>query len=246
VKALDRTVKVSNKILDGLLTVLFIIFLFIGLYITYDLFYVYNGAASKSARVYKPVRTAQGDQGSGAISLKELSDECMAWVTMDGTAIDYPIMQADNNSKYLKLDPFGNFALAGSIFMDSRNKSDFTDDYTIIYGHHMEGDNMFGALDRYRDEGWFNSHKTGTLITREGVEYTLTAFAVIEVPTSVPEIFNTTFSNNINDRIDYVRKNAMFFEEPSGEKNILALTTCVSATSSGRLIVLVEMTQNEP
>ena len=76
----------------------------------------------------------------------------VGWIVVDDTNIDYPVMQGYDNSQYLNLDPYGEYSLSGSIFLDSRNSSDFTDPYSIIYGHHMEYGKMFGAIDDYLDD----------------------------------------------------------------------------------------------
>lgn len=78
-------------------------------------------------------------------------------MTIDDTNIDYPVMQGEDNNEYLNKDPFGNYALSGSIFLDRRNNPEFKDYYSLIYGHHMEHGMMFGAIDEYLNEDYFNS-----------------------------------------------------------------------------------------
>lgn len=55
-------------------------------------------------------------------------------------------MQGEDNMEYLNKDPYGDYSLSGSIYMDSRNTSDMSDDYLLLYGHHMENDYMFGSI----------------------------------------------------------------------------------------------------
>ncbi|MBR1845920.1 MAG: class B sortase, partial [Oscillospiraceae bacterium] len=63
-------------------------------------------------------------------------------------------MQGETNGKYLNTDPYGEYSLSGSIFLDSRNAGDFSDSYSLVYGHHMADGMMFGALDAFFDEGY--------------------------------------------------------------------------------------------
>ena len=86
--------------------------------------------------------------------------------------------QGEDKSKYLNTDPYGDYSLAGSIFLDSRNTSDFSDSYNLTYGHHMSNHLMFGALDRFYDERYFEQHSSGTLRVGELV-YPLQIFAVL-------------------------------------------------------------------
>ena len=70
---------------------------------------------------------------------------CAGWLTIDGTNIDYPVMQGKDNFRYLGINPLGQSDSAGSIFMDSACDPMAKDCYTLIYGHHMDGDVMFGS-----------------------------------------------------------------------------------------------------
>ena len=93
----------------------------------------------------------------------------VGWLTVDGTSIDYPVMQGGNNLTFLNRNPYGEFSLSGSIFLDSRNSPDFSDEYSIIYGHHMAYGKLFGALDAFLDETYTSSHRSRTLlIGRDG------------------------------------------------------------------------------
>ena len=76
-------------------------------------------------------------------------------------------MQGETNLEYLNLDVCGNFALAGSIFLDTRNERDFSDPHSILYGHHMENSAMFGDLDLYKDEECCLTHAALRLYTPE-------------------------------------------------------------------------------
>ena len=109
----------------------------------------------------------------GVIELRGLRDQGeqiwlphqVAWLKLDDTHIDYPVMQANDNNWYLTHDYYDNKSISGAIFLDFRNASDFSDSLTIVYGHRMNGDLMFSDVARYRDEEYLNAHKTGTLYT---------------------------------------------------------------------------------
>lgn len=121
-----------------------------------DAYMVYTGANDSSILKFKPA-------AGNTEALRELSDDAVAWLTVDNTRIDYPVMQGKTNEEYLNKDPYGEFSLSGSIFLDSRNDKSFGDEYSLIYGHHMEYEAMFGALDGYAGKAFFDAHKTGTL-----------------------------------------------------------------------------------
>ena len=89
----------------------------------------------------------------------------VAWLRIDGTHIDHPVMQARDNKWYLTRDYLGRDAVSGSVFLDYRNSADFGDGLSIIYGHRMNGDLMFSDIAKFADSGFFLSHRSGRLIT---------------------------------------------------------------------------------
>ena len=68
----------------------------------------------------------------------------------DELGINYPILYSGDNQKYLRTDLHGNSHIAGCIFLEGLNKSDFSDYYNIIYGHNMNDGSMFGSLKNIR------------------------------------------------------------------------------------------------
>ena len=142
---LRRVVIALDWMLDTALLVLFILLFLIGGYTMYDTWFVYEHAQDTSILAYKP------QSGTAAEEVAPISEDAVAWLTIDDTNIDYPVMQGVDNNEYLNKDPYGNYSLSGSIFLDSRNASDFSDPYSLIYGHHMEHGVMFGALDKFLD-----------------------------------------------------------------------------------------------
>ena len=161
IKILKKAVRVLDSTVDSLLLLVFLLLFLIGVYGLYDSYLVYLDANDTSILKYKP------GYDSGDDETKEILDDMVAWLTLDDTNVDYPIMQGEDNNEYLNKNPYGDYALSGSIFLDSRNAPDFSDYYSLVYGHHMEHDMMFGALDKYLDEDYFYSHQTGTLFVKE-------------------------------------------------------------------------------
>ena len=96
----------------------------------------------------------------------------------------------------------------------------------------MEYGRMFGALDEYLSEDYFNQHTTGTLTVADKI-YDIKFFAVVEADASVPEIFAPTENDGT---LDYVRKNALIWREPENER-LIALSTCKFPQTSERIIV---------
>lgn len=219
---------IVSRIVAGLCLLLF----FICLYVTVDSVNVYLNANDNSILKYKP------QSGESAEILQELSEDAVGWLTIDDTSIDYPVMQGRNNFTYVNTNPYGEFSLSGSIFLDSRNSADFSDDFSMVYGHHMEYGAMFGALDEFYSEDYLNAHQTGVLMTNAGLQYRLAVFACCKTLASEELIFNPTETDR-NDLLRYLEENAAVFLSRNYDPNgfILALSTCQGADSIERLVV---------
>ncbi len=233
----ERVPEILNEILHrGLLACVIITFL-IGAYCVCDAGYLYYHAGAKPFKSYRP------EDHQTVTEEKQISADQVAWLSVDGTGIDDPVMQASNNMKYLNLDPYGDFALHGSLFLDYRNSCDFTDAYSIIYGHHMEHGLMFGCLDEYRDFSFAKDHRDGTVTGREDI-YAFHIFAVLEADAHDPVFFDP----DQYDRelmMQAVSETHFYHEEPEEDLPILALSTCTDSAGSSRLVVLGTLKRGE-
>ena len=218
-----------DRVVDTALVIFFLLLLFIGGYTLYDTLKIYNDADGEDLRTYRPIISEDTDDGWGSL----ISEDVVAWLTVDDTNIDYPVMQGDDNNEYLNKNPFGNYSLSGSIFLDSRNASDFSDEYSLIYGHHMEYGHMFGALDDFLREKYFDAHRTGTLVVGNEI-YELKIFACLECESSTQEIFRP---DSYDDAMNYTREHATIWNEPE-EGRLVALSTCKYPETTERIIVL--------
>lgn len=79
-------------------------------------------------------------------TLWETNKDIVGWVYLESLDISYPIVQAQDNDKYLHTSVKGTYNSAGSIFIDAWNHADFEDPHTIVYGHNMRNGTMFGSL----------------------------------------------------------------------------------------------------
>lgn len=198
----------------------------------------------------KPPEDPEGEEGPTFEDLKAINPDVCAWVTLDNTNIDHPVLQGQDNLTYVNRDVYGNFALAGSIFLDSRNDSSFSDPYSLLYGHHMENSGMFGDLALYKDEDFFQENSTGYLITPEGV-YDLEIFASLVVSASDQYIFDPeVWHTEEAAALAHVKENALYlreniFQDLDENSRILALSTCSGEFSDARTVVLAKMIPRE-
>lgn len=114
--------------------------------------------------------------------LHKQNEDIVAWIRFDNIqdlGIDYPVLYSGDNEKYLRSDLYGEFHIAGSIFLEGLNSPDFSDCYNILYGHNMNDGSMFGNLDQYRDQAFWEKNQYFTLYTEDMV-YRYQVFACQE------------------------------------------------------------------
>ena len=82
----------------------------------------------------------------------------IGWVKIDGTYIDYPVMQTTDNEYYLDHNMNQEYDKNGTIFMDKDCDVLKPSTNYILYGHHMKNGRMFGQLDLYQKESYYKDH----------------------------------------------------------------------------------------
>lgn len=236
-----RILRFVDNTVDRCLMLFFLILLLIGGYGLYDSYLVYTDAMDDSILKYKP-----GYESDEPIEKEIIKEDMVAWLTMDNTKIDYPVMQGEENTDYLDTDPFGDYSLSGSIFLDSRNSRDFSDPYSLVYGHHMEHDMMFGALDAYLDEEFFRENHSGTLTVGK-TEYALDIFAVVEADGTTKEIFAPT-EIEPEVTLEYALGHYLYLDDgriPEEGERMVALSTCKYPDTAERTIVFCSMSKKK-
>ena len=222
-----------NILYEKFMLCVFLVGLLIVIYGLYDTWYVYHNAQDSSYLRFKP--TVE----EGVPEEAPITDDMVAWITVDDTNIDYPIMQGNDNSKYLNINPYGEYSLSGSIFLDSRNSKNFSDYYSILYGHHMSYGSMFGALDDFLSTDFLMKHKTGTLLVgRKNVkEYSFRIFASMKVNVFENDLLDPGIGRDIQKLI---KKSAYVYDDSvkiDDSARILVLSTCTEPVSTNRLLV---------
>ena len=166
----------------------------------------------------------------------------MAWVSIPGTSIDFPVMQ--NSEYYLKHDFDGNYTDYGLPFLDERCSLDSSDNL-IIYGHHMNDGSMFSALLNYADEDYCAAHPEIVLETEYGAETYQVAAVLREKGSYVDGEWSLFDQINISagafnilvENLDGRRLYDTGRELVFGDK-FLTLVTCEYSQNNGRLAVI--------
>ena len=248
---LEVYLKISNKLLSLALGLTLLI---TGLYAGYALWdnnQIHQAAENVQAEMLslKP-SFGFGEKEASFDELLAINPDVAAWVSLDNTSIDHPILQGETNLTYINKDVYGEFALAGSIFMDTRSDKKFRDPYSLLYGHDMIEGRMFGDLSLYKDKEFFEENSSGILILPDR-SYTLKIYATLLAQASDDMIFDPDkHENGLSDLIEYTEKNALYLRSEMTENlketaneglQILSLTTCSGEFTDARTIILAVM-----
>lgn len=165
--------------------------------------------------------------------LKQENQDIVAWIYCENTPINYPVLQSNDNEYYLRRLINGEYNTAGSIFMDYRNHSNMNDDNTIIYGHNMKNDTMFGTLTKYKEQEYYENNRIMYLFTPEK-NYMIELFAgcTISVDSDVYNLSQINKEEIINES-DF--KSDIIVED---EDKTITLSTCSYDYDGARYIIM--------
>lgn len=235
-------VKVVSNVVDFMILTIILLMIAVSAYAMWDSDQVYQAADASRFAVYKP--SAEEDSVSFT-ELQAMNPEVFGWLTVYGTNIDYPIAQGTDNAKYVNTSVFGTYSLSGAIFLDYLNNKDFQDFNSILYGHHMEKQAMFGDLGSFSNKNFFDSRIYGNLYF-SGKDHGLEFFAFIKTDAYDGGVFTPciqgreaqqAYLQNLMDKALYTRDIGV-----TAEDHILLLTTCSSDSTNGRDILAARIT----
>lgn len=246
--------KAANSLISVVVGLFLLVAFAYSAYALWDNAQVYNAVDDVMDELMKLKPSIEEDAGPTFEELRAINPDVCAWVTLDGTEIDYPVLQGADNLEYINKDVYGKFSMSGSIFLDTSCSNTFNEKYALLYGHHMANDKMFGDLDLYEEEQFFNQNTTGTLILPDR-SYRLEIFACLRVSSSDGNIFTpSTWQQDNSGLVTYARTNSMHLHEETAAKigtseeysQILALSTCSSEYTDARTVLLAVMKPYSP
>jgi len=172
--------------------------------------------------------------------LNERFPGIVAWIKSPNGEIDYPVMQYSNNTYFLGRLPDGKSHRSGSIFMDYRNNSDFSDRSILIYGHESQEREMFGSLKNYRRQAYFAENPVIHLYT-PFADHEIVIFAV-HLAHSEKDYPPIRFASDdaFLEYIKHIRSVSLINSDVivSADDQIVSLCTCAYDFDEARLVVV--------
>ncbi|MCI9120320.1 MAG: class B sortase [Oscillibacter sp.] len=172
-------------------------------------------------------------------SLQAANPDVKGWISIPGTPVSYPVLQAADNEYYLYRTWQGERNSMGSVFLDSTSSPDFSDFSTLVYGHRMRNGTMFGSLREYRSQDYWQAHPSVYIVCEEGVaRYDIYAAFEAEVRS---QVYYLNFPEE-EDRAAFVSYGLEHSQldtglQPGPEDRFLTLSTCTGNGYARRWVV---------
>lgn len=203
--------------------------------------------ASDSGQPEEPVMLERFEK------LYEENNDLVAWISIEGMVIDYPVMQCEDDEYYLSHDFYGNEDKYGCLYV--RNKADVANGVNfIIYGHNMRDGSMFGDLDLYQDENFYLEHPLISFDTLyEERTYEIISVFRSQIYNSDDDVFKyyQFYEADTEEEFDYIYKNikelSIYDTGVTAEygDTFLILSTCAYHVEDGRLAVVAKRCSKE-
>lgn len=170
--------------------------------------------------------------------LAQINPDVVGWIYIEGTNINYPIVQGQDNEEYLNRLFDGSYHTVGCIFLDYRCDSDFSGNNSIIYGHHMKNKSMFAGLVDYKKQAFYDEHPVGLLVTPDAY------LEILFFSGYVSDNRGSAWDLNLDDEeyaawLAEIQEKSCFESSsiPTPEDSVITLSTCTYEFSNAKFVL---------
>lgn len=177
-------------------------------------------------------------------ALQSENPDCVGWLTIPDTSVDYPIVWTPNDPEhYLRRDFYDSYASGGTPFLDGRNEAQAKGQNLIVYGHNMLDGSMFKPVLQYFTPNFQVTHED-IYLELNGAQYRYQVIAALETNTRSP-VYTYTDLNNTAEMEDF---RAALLEETSLDavpqaEGYLTLSTCNTQGGDSRVLVIAALVE---
>lgn len=181
-------------------------------------------------------------------SIIKINSDVIGWLKIDGTNIDYPVMQ--NEDFYLHKNIYKNYSSHGTPYL-AQYCNLITSDNLIIYGHHMKDNTMFAQLEKYKNYNFYKSHKyikfytIDNNTTTENIYEVMIAFKTIAYSDQGFRYYLYTDFQNKEEYEEFIEncRKLEFYNTGivgTNKDKYITLSTCEYSQKNGRMIIVAK------
>ena len=208
-------------------------------------------------KIYDEHKDEDESQNEKILKLEELqkiNSEIVGLLEIENTDINYPVLQAKDNSYYMKHNYKKEYSINGSIFLDKDYLWDPPSCNLLIYGHNNKNGTMFQSLLKYKEKDYYNSHPIIKFTTNseEGVYDIIAVFESRVYYKSEQNVFryyyfiNTTNEAEYDDFVNNAKKASLYDTGKTAKfgDQLLTLSTCSYQVKDGRFAIVARKRSN--
>jgi sortase B len=179
------------------------------------------------------------------LNLSDINEDYFGWLTVEGVGVSLPVVLGEDNEFYLKHDFYKKSNSYGTLFADCLVNQE-SDSNLLIYGHNMKNDSMFGSLENFCDEEFFNKYRFVSLEQKDGIHY-YELFAVLVISgyedsddyLPIRDYLDTQDTEYLKEILGTLRERAIQWRNMSffSDDKFLFLVTCDYTKENGRLLL---------
>lgn len=175
--------------------------------------------------------------------MKKVNSDYRFWITIDDTVIDYPVVQGEDNDFYLNNNFYKENSISGTIFLDNKN-DELKDKNLILYGHNMRDGSMFAAINKLKENDFFDNGKI-RIITENGEENYEVFSVFVEDANSINLKTNFSSIEEYNEYLQNLMDKSYYQKDiKSNFSKIITLYTCSYEFEDARTIVCAALVGN--
>ncbi len=182
-------------------------------------------------------------------TLFEKNKKLIGWLKIDDTIIDYPVMQTSDNKYYLEHNFNQEYDKNGSLFLDCSCSVYPRSTNLIIYGHHMKSGQMFGQLQKYAKESYYEKHKEiqfDTIYEKGTYEvmyvFRSQVYNEDDLVFKYYQFINANSGTEFQSYMEEMKKLSLYDTGVSAGygDSLLTLSTCDNSQKDGRFVVVAK------
>ena len=188
--------------------------------------------------------TAPAEKPSAPITvdfeaLLRQNSDVVGWIYCENTPINYPVLKSDDYNDYLRRLMNGERNNAGSIFMDYASEGDLSSLNTILYGHNMRNNTMFGTLDGYGKQEYYEEHPVLWFLTPNG-DYKIEVISGYKTTSTSEAYQDFTTQEELQEYVDRAVEKSTFQISADTENidRIMTLSTCAEGDNTKRYVLI--------
>ncbi len=261
-----------KKFLKRINTLLFIISFCIFFFCSYKLF-IWNKENNSSKRISSNINKYVGEKKARGENINPPSDkeddyfkyvkmnmlnvnfnellkinsDTVGFIKVNGTNINYPVVQNSNNIYYLSHAYDKSKNSAGWVFADYRNNMKDFDKNTVIYAHGRLNNTMFGSLKNILKSKWYDNKDN--YVIKFSTPYENTLWRVFSVYSIKAESYyiTTYFDNNYDEFLQTIKNRSLkdFNTDVTTNDKVLTLSTCKDTSGKKRVVMHAKLIKVE-